>query len=108
MPPSVCATKWPRRNSARTRRPPSAGRRAHAAAGPIGEFFEAKQGVEGDISKVVGSASDKPIPSAPKKIEPKGTTGEAGKGGHTGSLLEAKRLRAAADGTTRKRRIAIS
>jgi hypothetical protein len=53
--------------------------------------FEAKQGVEGDISKVVGGASDKPIPAAPKKIEPKGATGEPGKGGHTGSLLEAKR-----------------
>ena len=41
--------------------------------------------VEGDITNVVGGATDKPIPAAPKKIEP------AGGGGHTGSLLEAKR-----------------
>jgi uncharacterized membrane protein len=53
--------------------------------------FEAKQGVEGDISQVVGGASDKPIPSAPKKIEPKGAPAGEGRGGHTGSLLEAKR-----------------
>src|SRR5439155_24364189 len=33
--------------------------------------FEAR-GVEGDISRLVGGASDKAIPSAPKKIEPKG------------------------------------
>jgi hypothetical protein len=46
------------------------------------------QGVEGDITKVVGGATVKPIPSAPKKVEPKGA---AGLGGHTGSLLEAKR-----------------
>ena len=30
------------------------------------------RGVEGDISKVVGGATDKPIPPPPKKIEPKG------------------------------------
>jgi uncharacterized membrane protein len=48
--------------------------------------FEAK-GVEGDISSVVGGATDKPIPSAPKKVEPKG----GGPGEYTNSLLEAKR-----------------
>ena len=48
--------------------------------------FQAK-GVEGDISAVVGGASDKPIPPPPKKIEPKGAQGT----GHTGNLLEAKR-----------------
>ena len=50
--------------------------------------FEAKdtKGVEGDISSVVGGATDKPVPPPPKKIEPKG-----GIGAHTGSLLEAKR-----------------
>jgi hypothetical protein len=53
--------------------------------------FEAKAGVEGDISKVVGGATDKPIPSAPKKIEPKGAPGDKSSGGHTGNLLEAKR-----------------
>lgn len=51
--------------------------------------FEAKAGVEGDISQVVGGASDKPLPAAPKKIEPKGGSGSGA--GHTGSLLEAKR-----------------
>lgn len=49
--------------------------------------FQAGQGVEGDITKVVGGATDKPIPPAPKKIEPKG--GAAG--GSMGSLMEAKR-----------------
>ncbi len=39
--------------------------------------FEAK-GVEGDISKVVGGATDKPMPAAPKKIEPKGAVPEGG------------------------------
>jgi hypothetical protein len=47
--------------------------------------FVARQGVEGDISNVVGGATDKPIPSAPKKAEPKGGTDM------TNSLLEAKR-----------------
>ncbi|HVT88987.1 MAG TPA: hypothetical protein VHD56_09055 [Tepidisphaeraceae bacterium] len=51
--------------------------------------FEAK-GVEGDISQVVGGASDKPIPPPPKKIEPKGMP-SAGPGAHMGGLLEAKR-----------------
>jgi hypothetical protein len=61
-------------------------------AGPLPDpkaKFEARGGVEGDISKLVGGASDKPVPAAPKKIEPKGAPG--GTGGHTGSLLEAKR-----------------
>jgi Ca-activated chloride channel family protein len=49
--------------------------------------FQAK-GVEGDISQLVGGASEKPIPSAPKKVEPKGGQGA---GSHTSSLLEAKR-----------------
>ncbi len=52
--------------------------------------FEAKENIEGDISKVVGGASaDKPIPSAPKNPRPKGVT--PSEGGHTSSLLEAKR-----------------
>jgi hypothetical protein len=50
--------------------------------------FQAGKGVEGDISSVVGGASDKPIPAAPKKIEPKG--GSAA-GGAMGGLMEAKR-----------------
>jgi uncharacterized membrane protein len=49
--------------------------------------FEAK-GVEGDISNVVGGATDKPIPAAPKKIEPKGAQTP---GGGMSSLMEAKR-----------------
>ena len=47
--------------------------------------FEAK-GVEGDITNVVG---DKPTPSAPKKIEPKGATPQPG--GGMSNLMEAKR-----------------
>jgi uncharacterized membrane protein len=50
--------------------------------------FEAKTGVEGDISQIVGGATDKPIPSAPK---PKQGGPAGGTEGHTGSLLEAKR-----------------
>jgi uncharacterized membrane protein len=50
--------------------------------------FVAAVGVEGDISTVVGGATDKPIPSAPKKVEPKGGVGL---GEHTGGLLAAKR-----------------
>jgi hypothetical protein len=41
--------------------------------------------VEGDISTIVGGATDKPLPAAPKKIEPKGAPGGMG------SLMEAKR-----------------
>lgn len=51
--------------------------------------FTAPKGVEGDITQVVGGATDKPVPAAPKKIEPKGAAPRPGE--HTGSLLEAKR-----------------
>ncbi|HYO07566.1 MAG TPA: VWA domain-containing protein [Tepidisphaeraceae bacterium] len=52
--------------------------------------FEAR-GVEGDISRLVGGASDKPVPPPPKDARPKGAPTDAGAGGHTSSLLEAKR-----------------
>ena len=48
--------------------------------------FVAKNAVEGDISSVVGGATDKPLPSA-KKAEAKAATA----GGTTEGLLEAKR-----------------
>ena len=48
--------------------------------------FVAKNAVEGDISSVVGGATDKPLPPA-KKAEAKA----APAGGMTGSLLEAKK-----------------
>jgi uncharacterized membrane protein len=53
--------------------------------------FEAKgsAAVEGDITSVVGGATNKPIPAAPKKIEPKGMPG--GAGDHLGGLMAAKR-----------------
>jgi hypothetical protein len=51
--------------------------------------FQAK-GVEGDISKLVGGASDKPVPPPPKKPQPKGAGAEEQEG-YTGNLLEAKR-----------------
>jgi hypothetical protein len=56
---------------------------------PKAKFTPTGKGVEGDISKVVGGASDKPVPAAPKKPEPKGL--QAGPGGHMGGLMEAKR-----------------
>ena len=71
--------------------PPTAPPPRPAAARPDPKAkFTAKAGVEGDISQVVGGATDKPIPPPPKKIEPKGGSGQTS-GGHTGSLLEAKR-----------------
>jgi len=51
--------------------------------------FQAK-GVAGDINQVVGGAVDKPVPSEPKKPQPKGQPPKE-PGGHTSSLLEAKR-----------------
>ena len=62
---------------------------AAARPDPRAKFTPAGKGVEGDISKVVGGASDKPIPPPPKKAEPKGMPG--GTGGHMGGLMEAKR-----------------
>jgi len=51
--------------------------------------FEAKTSVEGDITQVVGGATDKPVTPPAKKPQPKGAP--QGAGAHTGSLLEAKR-----------------
>jgi uncharacterized membrane protein len=75
-------------------RPSEAGQEMTGAAAPPSRpdphaKFEAK-GVEGDISRLVGGASDKPVPPAPKKPQPKGEQPE-GPGSHTSSLLEAKR-----------------
>ena len=56
---------------------------------PKAKFVPTGKGVEGDISKVVGGATDKPVPPPPKKAEPKGMPG--GPGGHMGGLMEAKR-----------------
>ncbi|MGA2582786.1 MAG: hypothetical protein ABSG31_05870 [Tepidisphaeraceae bacterium] len=52
-----------------------------------GAKFIADKEIEGDIASVVGGATDKPIPSAPKRIQPKGFA----EGDHTGGLLAAKR-----------------
>lgn len=51
--------------------------------------FEAKQGVAGDITSVVGGATDKPVPPPPKKVQPKGQQGESG--GGMSSLMAAKK-----------------
>jgi hypothetical protein len=67
---------------------PSQKQEAMAAPNPKAKF-EAGGGVEGDITQVVGGATAKPMPSAPKDPKPKGAS--PGPGGHTGSLLEAKR-----------------
>ena len=56
---------------------------------PKAKFNVSGKGVEGDISKVVGGATDKPVPPPPKKVEPKGMP--AGPGSHMGGLMEAKR-----------------
>src|SRR5688500_651949 len=61
-----------------------------AAAPDRSRKFEAKTKVEGDITQVVGGATAKPVPAPPKDPKPKGAPVGAG-GGHTGSLLEAKR-----------------
>lgn len=53
--------------------------------------FEAEAGVDGDISAVVGGATDKPVPPAPKKIQPKGGPSASEAGDHTSGLLAAKR-----------------
>jgi hypothetical protein len=50
--------------------------------------FEAKQGVSGDISQIVGGATDKPVPPPPKKIQPKGQQPE---GGSMSGLMAAKK-----------------
>jgi hypothetical protein len=50
--------------------------------------FEAKQGVSGDITQVVGGATDKPVPPPPKKIQPKGQQPE---GSSMGGLMAAKK-----------------
>jgi Ca-activated chloride channel family protein len=65
--------------------PPIIAARPDARPDPRAKF-EAK-GVEGDIGNLVGGATDKPIPAAPKSIQPKG----AAPGSSMGSLMEAKR-----------------
>ncbi|HEV2293585.1 MAG TPA: hypothetical protein VGR35_07000 [Tepidisphaeraceae bacterium] len=55
---------------------------------PSAKFEARGAAVEGDISKVVGGATDKPIPKAPKKTEPKGAPAVSG---GMSSLMEAKR-----------------
>ena len=65
--------------------PKSGAAQAVARPDPAAKFT-AGNAVEGDISQVVGGASDKPLTAAPTKVEPKGGTG-----GTTGSLLEAKK-----------------
>ncbi len=90
------ALKKVREGVAETRFNTQAGAGKGAGAPPVlpsrSAKFEAGKGVEGDISQVVGGASNKPLPAAPKEIKPKGApAGPGGPGGHTGSLLEAKR-----------------
>jgi Ca-activated chloride channel family protein len=54
--------------------------------------FEAKKGVEGDITQVVGGATAKPGPPPPQKVEPKGgRSAGAGTGEHLGGLMAAKK-----------------
>jgi uncharacterized membrane protein len=53
------------------------------------KFEAGPEAAEGDITQVVGGATDKPLPSAPRKVEPKGLQGDAA--GGMESLMEAKR-----------------
>ena len=50
--------------------------------------FEAPKGVSGDISQVVGGATDKPLTAPPKKIQPKGAQPEINT---MGGLMAAKK-----------------
>jgi hypothetical protein len=74
------------KTDADTKPPPASAGIAPPARPDPKAKFQAK-GVEGDITNIVGGATDKPIPSAPKKIEPKG--GESA--GGMSNLMEAKR-----------------
>jgi uncharacterized membrane protein/Mg-chelatase subunit ChlD len=56
---------------------------------PKAKFVASSQAVEGDLTKVVGGATNKPLPSAPKNVQPKGAP--AGPGGHLGGLMAAKK-----------------
>ncbi len=53
------------------------------------KFDAGKSAPAGDISQVVGGASDKPLPAAPKKSEP--PKGQQPEGGAMGGLMAAKR-----------------
>ncbi|MDB5355938.1 MAG: von Willebrand factor type domain protein [Phycisphaerales bacterium] len=68
--------------------PPPVPSQAGARPDPRAKFEAKAGGVEGNITQIVGGATDKPVPPPPKKIEPKGAPSG---GSHTGSLLEAKR-----------------
>jgi uncharacterized membrane protein len=90
--PTLDALKRVREDVAEQKfKPAEKGTQTAAAGGrpdPKAKFAAgASQAVEGDITNVVGGATDKPVPSGPKKPEPKGGEG----GGLTNSLLEAKR-----------------
>jgi hypothetical protein len=50
--------------------------------------FEAPKGVSGDITQVVGGATNKPVPPPPKKVQPKG---EQPEGGSMSGLMAAKK-----------------
>lgn len=68
-------------------RPPPVPTTAGGKPDPKAKFVASKE-VEGDITQVVGGATNKPLPSAPKKVEPKGA---ASPGGHLGGLMAAKK-----------------
>ncbi len=75
--------------AAASQTPANAPGAAAARPNPKAKFEPAQTAttVEGDITKVVGGATDKPVPPPPKKIQPKGAQPEGG----MSSLMEAKR-----------------
>jgi hypothetical protein len=76
--------------------PPAGGSTASSSAAPPARpdpkaKFESRQGVQGDITQVVGGATNKAIPSAPKgKVTPKGQQPES-PANTMGGLMAAKR-----------------
>lgn len=88
--PTLDALKRVRTDVAETKfKPAEKGAPAATAArpDPKAKFSAGAGAVEGDITNVVGGATDKPTPGAPKKQGPADSPAT----GMTGSLLEAKR-----------------
>jgi hypothetical protein len=75
-----------------TRQSVAAGRRQDPPADRTRKFDAGDAAVEGDVSDLVGGASDKPIPrDAKSPLKPKGLQGEKPGEGGMSSLMEAKR-----------------
>ena len=87
------ALKGTRESVAAGKRQPATVEAGASRPDPSRKFDAGDAAVEGDLSSVVGGASDKPVPKGPvKPATPKGMGGERpGEGGGMSSLMEAKR-----------------